>query len=62
MSKADLRKATGVSPNTITKMNKEEEVTLTVFGNICKALWCDYGDIIEYISEENGGSTDELKQ
>ena len=62
MSKADLRKATGVSPNTITKMNKDEEVTLTVLGKIYRALRCDYGDIIEYISEENGGSTDELKQ
>ncbi len=62
MSKADLRKATGVSPNTITKMNKDEEVTLTVLGKVCKALRCDYGDIIEYISEGNGGSTDELKQ
>lgn len=62
MSKADLRKATGVSPNTITKMNKDEEVTLTVLGKVCKALQCNYGDIIDYISEENGGSTDEFKQ
>ena len=62
MSKADLRKATGVSPNTITKMNKDEEVTLTVLGKVCKALQCNYGDIIDYISEENGGSTNESKQ
>ena len=60
MSKADLRKATGVSPNT--KMNKDEEVTLTVLGKICKALQCNYGDIIDYISEENGGATNEFKQ
>ena len=49
MSKADLRKATGVSPNTITKMNKDEEVTLTVLGKVCKELHCDYGDIVSYV-------------
>ncbi|QSX08068.1 helix-turn-helix transcriptional regulator [Alkalibacter rhizosphaerae] len=53
MSKADLRKAVGVSPNTFTKMNKNEEVSLTVLGRICKTLDCDYGDIISYVSGED---------
>ncbi len=52
MSKADLRKATGVSPNTITKMNKDEEVALTVLGRICKELHCDYSDIVSYVPDE----------
>ena len=52
MSKADLRKATGVSPNTITKMNKDDEVTLAVLGKICKALNCDYGDIVSFVPDE----------
>lgn len=52
MSKADLRKATGVSPNTITKMNKDDEVTLAVLGKICKALNCDYSDIVSYVPDE----------
>ena len=30
MSKADLRKASGVAPNTMTKLRRDEEVTLTV--------------------------------
>ena len=29
MSKADLRKASGVAPNTMTKLRRDEEVTLT---------------------------------
>lgn len=53
MSKADLRKATGVSPNTITKMNKDEEVTLTVLGKICKTLNVNYGDIVDYVVDED---------
>ena len=52
MSKADLRKATGVSPNTITKMNKDDEVTLAVLGKICKALNCDYGYIVSFVPDE----------
>ena len=52
MSKADLRKASGVAPNTMTKLRRDEEVTLTVLGKICKTLNADYGDIMEYIDEE----------
>lgn len=53
ISKADLRKAIGVSPNTITKMNKDEEVSLTVLGKICVFLQCDYGDIMSFVEDEN---------
>ena len=45
MSKADLRKASGIAPNTMTKMRRDEEVTLSVLGKICKTLDVDYGDI-----------------
>ena len=49
ISKADLRKASGIAPNTMTKLRRNEEVTLTVLGKICKILEADYGDIIEYV-------------
>ena len=51
MSKADLRKATGVPPNTITKMNKDEEVALADLGRICKELDCDYADNVSYVQD-----------
>ena len=51
MSKADLRRASGVAPNTMTKLRRDEEVTLTVLGKICKALDADYGDIMEYVDK-----------
>lgn len=51
ISKADLRKASGIAPNTMTKLRRNEEVTLTVLGKICKVLDVDYGDIIEYIDK-----------
>ncbi len=49
MSKAVLRKTTGISPNTMTKLNREEEVSLTVLCKICNVLNTNIGDIIEYI-------------
>lgn len=59
MSKAELRRATGISPNTMTKLNRDEEVTLSVLSKICDQLNVDIGDIIEYVgtanSEESNG-------
>ena len=52
MSKADLRKAAGIAPNTMTRLRRDEEVTLTVLNKICKTLEVDIGDIMEFIPEE----------
>lgn len=53
MSKADLRKAVEMSPNTMTKMRRNEEVSMGVLLKIAKYLNCDIGDMCEFISEEN---------
>ncbi len=50
MSKAELRRITGISPNTMTKLNRDEEVTLAVLSKICESLQTDIGDIVEYVS------------
>ena len=52
MSKADLRKAAGIAPNTMTKMRRDEAVNLAILGRICDVLHCDFGDIMEYIPNE----------
>ncbi len=52
MSKADLRRAAGIAPNTMTRLRRDEEVTLTVLSKICSALGADIGDIMEFIPEE----------
>lgn len=51
MSKADLRKAAGIAPNTMTRLRRDEEVTLAVLQKICTTLNVDIGDIMEFISE-----------
>lgn len=51
MSKADLRKASGVSPNTMTKLRRDEPVMLNVLDKICNTLDCNYGEIMDYIPD-----------
>ena len=47
MSKADLRRAAGIAPNTMTKLNRDEEVTLETLGKICGVLKVNVGDIVD---------------
>jgi DNA-binding Xre family transcriptional regulator len=37
-------------------MRKDQEVTMNVLGKICKELNVDFGDIVEYIPDKNGGN------
>ena len=52
MSKAELRKKADIAPNTLTKLNKDEEVSMTILCKICHTLGTDFGDIVEYIDED----------
>lgn len=52
LSKADLRRLADISPNTMTKLRRGEEVSMTILNKICVALGVTYGDIVEYIHPE----------
>lgn len=52
MSKAELRKAIEISPNTMTKLSKDEEVSMSVLLKIATFLDCDISDICEFIRGE----------
>lgn len=52
IKKSDLRKITGLSAGTITRLNKNEPVSLAVLLTVCEALGCDIGDICSFISDE----------
>ena len=49
IKKTELRKMTGISPNTLTKLSNHEFVSMEVLVKICRVLNCDVGDIIEVI-------------
>lgn len=51
MSKAELRKKAQIAPNTMTKLVKNEFVSMSILDKICKTLETDYGDIMEYMPE-----------
>ena len=51
ISAAELRKKADIAPNTMTRMRKDQEVTLMVLERICEILDCDFDDIMEYIPE-----------
>ena len=53
MSKADLRRAAGIAPNTMTKLRRDEEVSLAVLKKVCTALDVDIGDIMEFLPEKH---------
>jgi DNA-binding Xre family transcriptional regulator len=46
LSKADLRRAIGAAPNTLTKLRRDEEVSMSILIRICEYLNCDIGDIV----------------
>lgn len=48
MTAADLRKQAEIAPNTLTRMKKDQEVTMQVLERICDVLGTDFGDIVEY--------------
>jgi len=50
MSKPELRKTAKLSPATLTKLNKNEYVSMDVLVRICMVLECDLGDIVEIIN------------
>lgn len=53
MSQADLRKTAGIAPNTLTRLRRDEEVTLSVLYKICVTLDVDIGDIMEFVMHEH---------
>lgn len=53
MSKADLRKAANIAPNTMTKLRRDEEVSLTILGRICSVLGANIGEIMDFVEDTN---------
>lgn len=53
MTNVEVRKASGVSPATFTKLKKNEMVSLEVLVKICHVLKCEIGDIIEIVDNRS---------
>lgn len=49
INKAAFRKDLNIATGTMTKLNRNEEVSLSVLLRICDYLKCDIGDICEAV-------------
>ena len=49
MTAVELRQATGIAPNTMTKLRRDEEVSMSVLVKICKVLDANIGDVMDLI-------------
>jgi len=57
MKKKDLQEAAGISSSSITKMGKNENISTETLTKVCKALDCDIGEIVEFVDDKDGTST-----
>ena len=53
MNKTDLRMAIGITPTTLARLSKNENVSMNVLGKICHKLECDINDVVEYIGDSS---------
>lgn len=51
MKKKDLQSKADISWTTITKMSKNEKVSLDMLMKICETLHCNIGDIMDFLPE-----------
>ena len=52
MNKQELREAAGLSRGTVTRMGKNESVTVELLVKVCNALDCDVVDVLEIREQE----------
>ena len=53
MNKTGLRESIDISTSTLSKLTKNEYVSMDVLVRICKVLDCNIGDIMDIKTEEN---------
>lgn len=52
MSAARLGRKADIAPNTMTRLQQDVEVSLTVLGRLCEVLGCNFGDLVDYVPEK----------
>ena len=51
MKKSELAAAAEISNYAMTKLNKEEPVSIEIIMRLCKVFHCDIGDLVEIIED-----------
>jgi len=53
MKKKDLQVAAGISWASVTKMSKDEKVSMDVLMKVCNAMKCNIGDMLDIFPDED---------
>lgn len=56
MKKMDLLEAVEMSPNTLAKLGRNENVSMDVILRICEVLHCDVSDIMEVVESSESSA------
>ena len=54
LTKTQFAKLADISPMTLAKLGKNEDVSMKILQKMCKTLECDIGDIVEYVPDDEG--------
>ena len=49
MSKAELRRQAGLSPATLTKLRRNQSVSMEVLMKIAEVMGCNIGDMMDFV-------------
>lgn len=52
ISSSQLRKITGIAPGTLTKIRKNEEVSMPILMKIAEVLDCNIGELMDFVKED----------
>jgi DNA-binding Xre family transcriptional regulator len=53
LKKTDLYHLADLTPGTVAKFSKNESVGVEILERICRALKCQFSDIIEYVEDKD---------
>lgn len=54
MSQSDLRKTTGLSSGTMTKLRRDEDVSMDALKKICEVCKCNIGEVVDFDPDSKG--------
>lgn len=52
INKTQLRDKASITNSSLSRLSKNQNVSMDVLNRICRSLECDISDIVEYVNEE----------
>lgn len=62
LNKTQLRDYVGISNGSLSKLSKNEPISMETIGKICKKMHCDISDVVEYVDNTEVDSSGKKKR